>query len=327
MTPRTSLLDSEVKMDFKVNVYFLTILSSIFSALLLYLLILGPLLILVPWTLFFILKRNSSYFHQWTYFDVLKVFIGVYICGVLLGMAHLGIFISLNQEPIIWIPYLMLLLGTLLHSLLLFSNQILKKEYLSFTNALKISVTFLFTCGFLWFLSSLYFGCGLSNMVYYQSKPLVSLHLALGADVNSKMCSTHPLRWSGTSPAITQLLIENQVNIHTRMEDKNTALHYASRANSLGSALYLLKAGADVNATNNNQRTPLFEAVQTQNIDLVRALIEFGAKINHQDTQGNSPLHMLGQSDHELFTVLVEAGANPKLLNHAGCAPLQCEAN
>lgn len=86
-------------------------------------------------------------------------------------------------------------------------------------------------------------------------------------------------------------------------------------------ALYLIRAGADVNHfITDHQDTVLHLAVNNAFVPTVKALIEAGADLNALDREGNSPLtwallycssEELMQRRKEIFGLLLAAGATP----------------
>ncbi|AGT42736.1 ankyrin repeat domain-containing protein [Treponema pedis] len=75
----------------------------------------------------------------------------------------------------------------------------------------------------------------------------------------------------------------------------NTPLHLASEWKVIPMILYLLDKGADINARNSNNETPLFSAVKGDSPEAIRTLLGAGggikADINARDFLGNSVLH------------------------------------
>ncbi len=88
------------------------------------------------------------------------------------------------------------------------------------------------------------------------------------------------------------------INSHTitaKDGSGNTPLHLAAEWQIIPMILYLLDKGADINARNANNETPLFSAVKTDCTKAIRTLLGAGggikADINARDFLGNSVLH------------------------------------
>ena len=80
----------------------------------------------------------------------------------------------------------------------------------------------------------------------------------------------------------------------------------------------LIEAGADVDAVNSRQYSPLHFASQ-QNPAVVPVLLEAGAKVNVLDNLQESPLYKAAWANQEASVVaLMAASANP----HLGDSPL-----
>jgi len=82
--------------------------------------------------------------------------------------------------------------------------------------------------------------------------------------------------------------------IHARDSDDSTALHCAAWKGHQAVVAYLLSAGADVNAHNNNEHwgtTPLHAAAHANQASIAQMLIDRGADVNAKDTSGQTPLY------------------------------------
>lgn len=108
-----------------------------------------------------------------------------------------------------------------------------------------------------------------------------------------------------------------------------TALLYATRDGHTNVARQLLDAGADIEARNANDTTPLTLAIMNANTELALLLVERGADVNSMDWYGQTPLWaaidvrnkelnsgtMTHDVDREplfdLIRVLLEQGADP----------------
>ncbi|GIY73435.1 poly polymerase tankyrase [Caerostris extrusa] len=100
---------------------------------------------------------------------------------------------------------------------------------------------------------------------------------------------------------IVQLLVHNKADVcDVDKKNKNTALHYvvSVRAqNVLETGKTLLTAGADVNALNDKQRTPLHLSINASKSDtdssysIEECLLGFGARLDALDCRHRIPLH------------------------------------
>ncbi len=82
----------------------------------------------------------------------------------------------------------------------------------------------------------------------------------------------------------------------------------------------VLKNGGDPNvkspAANFGQDTPIFEAINANNLKNVKLLIQSGADINHQDTSGGTPAMSASVfRRYHIIYVLLQAGADWKIKN------------
>ena len=85
----------------------------------------------------------------------------------------------------------------------------------------------------------------------------------------------------------------------------------ASRSNNVKLVRLLLEIGADINRANSAGETPLYVASEMSNVEMVRILLEKGADINKAESNGQTPLMIAVASGHfEVVEVLLEYGAN-----------------
>ncbi|RKK83335.1 hypothetical protein BFJ71_g14957 [Fusarium oxysporum] len=79
---------------------------------------------------------------------------------------------------------------------------------------------------------------------------------------------------------------------------KETALHFCAATGNLEFVRFLImEAGADVNATNLRQETPLFYATRAGNFKIASFLLEHGATVTQISTEGIGILHCLALMD------------------------------
>lgn len=101
-----------------------------------------------------------------------------------------------------------------------------------------------------------------------------------------------------------------------------TPLSFAAVSGQLGMMDFLLSQGADINEVSRGS-TVLAMAVENGRFDLVKALIERGAKTDFIDESGASLLMIAVQNRKaETVKVLLQLGADPNLPNAEGKTPL-----
>lgn len=96
-----------------------------------------------------------------------------------------------------------------------------------------------------------------------------------------------------------------------------------------------MKSGAVVNSNaSDDGYTPMYVAARVGRIDVIKALVDFGADVNALNKDGFTPLHVAAQSGHlEVISALAEYGGDLHIPNndgntHSRCYELwSCECN
>ncbi|MDA1761542.1 ankyrin repeat domain-containing protein [Bacillus cereus] len=95
--------------------------------------------------------------------------------------------------------------------------------------------------------------------------------------------------------------------VKKEMTNMETALLAATEKNETNTVISLLKQGANINATDNQGRTPLMIATYKNDVKTARALITAGADINIPDNDGVTPLeHARAHHFEEIEKILLE---------------------
>ncbi|XP_019945980.1 ankyrin repeat and SOCS box protein 4 [Paralichthys olivaceus] len=166
------------------------------------------------------------------------------------------------------------------------------------------------------------------------------LLLAHGAKVNSLSLSGHtPLHYCITRESVDcakQLILKGaKINIPSYNNDEVTPLHTAARFGVPELVALYLAHGASVNAINSFQETPLItaafwafdtkEQIYSEDHHLVcRLLLDHQADPNLQEEDHKTALHKAAwHCDHVLMQMLLEAGADTRVMDINGCAPIQ----
>ena len=125
-----------------------------------------------------------------------------------------------------------------------------------------------------------------------------------------------PIHWvakRGIFPMLKYLLEHKKIEINAEGEYGRTALHMAVFNGKIKSMRLLMNHGANINAQTNKddqEQTPLHQAVISGNIPMVKALTEYPQlNVNIRDSQGHSSVHHAATDG---FSEILEL-----LLNHS----------
>ena len=119
-------------------------------------------------------------------------------------------------------------------------------------------------------------------------------------------------------------LIQNGANVNATDQNGRTPLYLAVEKVHTEIAQQLIKAkDIDLNATNSAGYTPLHWAALYGHTEIALALIKNGAKVNATDQEGNTPLHLAAQKRYtEIALALIENNADVNATNDKGETPL-----
>jgi cytohesin len=137
--------------------------------------------------------------------------------------------------------------------------------------------------------------------------------------------SEHP---SDDDPRVARLLLERGGHVNARDKDQTIPLHWASNLSKLNTARVLLDHGADANAQNVDGQTPLhyvssLASDSKSDFSIVQLLVECGADVNAQDKNKDSPLHSVcSYGAFKAALALLDHGAELSPQNTDGQIPL-----
>ena len=110
----------------------------------------------------------------------------------------------------------------------------------------------------------------------------------------------------------TNALIKRGVNVNPKTplyDDVDSPLLNAVKNKNLQMVNALIKAGADVNFSSEQERKPLIRAAQVKNSEISLALLRAGADISVVDKRGESFLSISNKrNDHNMIEVLKKEG-------------------
>ena len=128
--------------------------------------------------------------------------------------------------------------------------------------------------------------------------------------------------------SIATLLLKHGADYEARERYNLTPLHVAVLTGTPSVVELLIKSGADVNAIGGksitSEFTPLHAATQTKNEKIIRLLVELGgADIDAKCQEGKTPLHFACDWGHdETVKILLENGADINAGDDFGVTPL-----
>lgn len=119
-----------------------------------------------------------------------------------------------------------------------------------------------------------------------------------------------------------KILVAAGANLNAKDNGMNTPLHEACLENNLENVMFLVRSGADINAKNDTLETPLHLS-SSRNFDISEFLVKNGADVNARDNRGFTPIfEAIDFNNLKLVELLVENGAN---VNHKAenlCYPI-----
>ncbi|MAP21746.1 MAG: hypothetical protein CL589_02675 [Alteromonadaceae bacterium] len=134
-----------------------------------------------------------------------------------------------------------------------------------------------------------------------QTPALVDLLLENGAKVNiaggNRFSPLIQACRYGNSTVINALL-QKDANVQNAIEDGTSAFHLCAASASGDTLARMIKAGAEINATNTYGQTPLMFAANAGNVNNLTLLLDAGADINQQTQEGYSALFFAIKSLH-----------------------------
>ena len=136
--------------------------------------------------------------------------------------------------------------------------------------------------------------------------------------------SMHRAAGYGNLPAVRALLESGEDVNKGEPRFGQTALHFAAYKAEPVTLKALIEAGADVNAQDSQGCTSLSFAAQQDNPMIVMELIKAGADVNLARPDGGTPLHMAVQNGREgCAAMLIQAGADVHGRTDTGMTPIR----
>jgi ankyrin repeat protein len=160
-----------------------------------------------------------------------------------------------------------------------------------------------------------------------ESTEVVAILIAAGADVNVRVPSSgqtplHAASSNGHEKIVKELL-DAGVEIDAKTIEGETSLYIASHS-YFEVVQMLLRGGADPGLTKNDGRTPLHNAAESNNVDIINVILATCQNVDAKSENGETPLHCAASRGYEsTVEPLLNAGADPNSKNENGTTPIE----
>jgi ankyrin repeat protein len=116
-----------------------------------------------------------------------------------------------------------------------------------------------------------------------------------------------------------EALLRGGAEIEAQDADDDTPLHIAVSRNNIEMAKFLLNRRANINAKGHDANTALHMAASENNTDMVTMLLERGAETDAKDNMGLTALHIaVKESSPKVVALLLNKGAKINILDNEG---------
>lgn len=128
-----------------------------------------------------------------------------------------------------------------------------------------------------------------------------------------------------------QLLIQAGARFDIYNSNKQNPLHLACEESNVECVEILLQQGFDINAVDIFHRSPLYLCCgnfRARTIECIRLLLQRNLLVNIADHYDRTPLHICASlGADEIIPLLLDSGANPKLIDKSGKLPSDLAAH
>lgn len=107
--------------------------------------------------------------------------------------------------------------------------------------------------------------------------------------------------------------------LYSKKKDEKLTLFNAVQQQDLHLVKKIIKAGTDLDQQNERGQTPLMMATYNHDVKIAKALIDVGADVNIQDDIKNTPFLYAAEEGYlDILELTTKAGANPTITNRYG---------
>jgi ankyrin repeat protein len=124
---------------------------------------------------------------------------------------------------------------------------------------------------------------------------------------------------NGDLPAVRDILAEDPSKLNATDEDEYTPLHWACMRARWDVARFLIERGAELNAVGGDGGTPINWCVHHDNVDIIDLMVEKGAKLNTRNQWGMTELHTaVWRGCINVVEYLLDHGSDPMIRTNEG---------
>lgn len=161
--------------------------------------------------------------------------------------------------------------------------------------------------------------------VEHGQEAAVRLLLKFGANVEAKCTPLIRAARQRNETMVKILIEEGRADVNVKDRDGTTALLHSISTENISMVRILLERGADMNTKNNSGESALFITVKycyNQLDDLMKLLLQSGADVNTTNNEGRSVLTMAVYGSLEGVELLLENGADVNIIDDEGSTAL-----
>lgn len=150
-------------------------------------------------------------------------------------------------------------------------------------------------------------------------KTLLSRGANLNEGDNEGSLPLHNSAAGGQIEILKYLVSELQQDVNAVDNNQVSALHFAAGRGYEDIIIFLLDSGADPTISTNQGSTPLFDACFSNNLNIIKSIVEHGADVNQPNIYDVTPLHLAaGYCEPAVVDYLLAQGAMLKAESRQG---------